>query len=221
MTFLHADDWKPAMIQVGYPRKIIGFHLRLDPEITPFKSGNSGYCGDWCTSREVCLSVDPLVWPMIGEDEELYGRVNMLGLISRGHDMNEVLFAHTEPKIIAAFDAPAAYVTACGDEFGIQEIDTDKIEGFVFQGYDVMGYFGHFSMLYSFDMGMDQAHALLEESGATLNSTGLITEETAAIRMASMGSLPDRQYGNHAPFVPVGVWTRKSKGTDFLFKCEP
>ncbi len=208
--------WLPEQLSAGYARQIAGFQLRVDPDITPFCSGDSQYAGTWNKSRNTCFSVESLVWPQIGEDEgyEVYGDQNGLGLIASTGTINKMILDHPEEKLVVAFDVPKDFLLDKGDYLAVTPSSMEIASGFNFLGYDVSDTTGSTSGFYSFDWSTEDMKFFLTQNQIILNDFGLVANEVAAIRAAV--SLC-KKFPSHGRFIPIGVWTRKSKGNDFLF----
>lgn len=180
-------NWSARELFPGYVRSIAGFDFRR-----------------WSAAEKNIPTIDAEVWP----------RTSVTGATTDQNGLN--LFDHaiqagsTVPanSIQAAFDFPQELISALASTFGIVPVPIDEIKSagrWGFLGFDIVDVRTQSSAFYSFDWSPPELQDLFAQLSLVMNVSGLVEDETVAIRASAEF---DSVVKEHAPFAPCGVWVQ-------------
>jgi hypothetical protein len=118
-----------------------------------------------------------------------------------------------QDSVLVAFDFPVALVNSLASTFGIVPLPIDLLladESWTFLGYDIVDVRTQCSGIYSFEWTEMEFADICKRISLTLNSAGLVDDESLAIQAAVSFDL---LVNEHAPFAPCGVWIDRHEQT--------
>jgi hypothetical protein len=183
--------WSAGSLTMGYPRNIIGFDLRV------------------CTrgQRTFSATIDNQVWPRQTNEGSLLEE-NGFNLFDGPLEKIDTI-GLPKDSVLVAFDLPVALVNTLASTFGIVPLSINLLSGdkrWKFFGYDVVDARTQSSGIYSFDWTEKELADMRGRLSLSLNSNGLVDDESLAIKSAISFDL---LVNEHAPFAPCGVWVNQ------------
>ena len=170
-------SWSSELIQPGYERCLVGFDVReLRKAIAPASLSTSAW-----NQAKAAQQV---------EDTDFANGLNLFIAI------NPLRHLRGDLQVVA-FDLPSSQAIAIASTFGLRPLPLSTVEAWSFLGFDVVDPRTQLSAIYDL--------AAMTSSEVLLNESGLIDDETAAIKAALSA---DTQVPEHAPFCPCGVWLK-------------
>ena len=194
--------WSTTNLQVGYPRSIVGFDLRVSEGRRVEVVGHVS--SDTHLPSSAIVTIDPEVWKRNAEYKTEDDR-NGFNLID-GPVENLLSGVSASDALLVAFDLPVSLINELTSTFGLRAIAIERVSSnprWRRVGFDVVDIRTESSAFHSFEWQGDELAALLDRVSNGLNRWGLLDSEAAAITICGRA---DSMNPTHAPFAPCGIW---------------